>query len=133
MLFLFGQVYPYVHFHHSHTDPTIALELSLHPINVEPFCVNNDHHHHDAEPSSEDSGHHQHHESEQLVDWHATRTSPNIILPRFDIVCFEDVLDDSDLTNAPLSFVWAEDSSPPELTLGRGIETRGPPETSQKH
>lgn len=46
----FGQVHPYIHFHHSHEDVAWPFELSLHPVDMEPEHIpehHDDDHHHD--------------------------------------------------------------------------------------
>lgn len=45
----FSQVYPYVHFHHSHGDHGLPLEISLYPIDIDPDQSSEHHedgHHH---------------------------------------------------------------------------------------
>ncbi len=49
LLTYFGQVQPYIHFHHSHEITSWPFELSLHPMDVEPEHIpvhhHDDHHH----------------------------------------------------------------------------------------
>lgn len=62
ILAYFSQVYPYVHFHHSHDESAIPIEISLHPPDVDiDGCT--DHH---------EDGHH-HHTFDQGTDWYAVR------------------------------------------------------------
>lgn len=45
-----NQIYPYIHFHHSHENSVLPFELSLHPVEIEPEHIPN---HHDDEHNHE--------------------------------------------------------------------------------
>lgn len=128
MVVYFGQVYPYAHVHHSHADSEHSIEFSLHPINIEPFCVD-DYHLHEMEHSGEENEHHQHHESEQNVEWHARRITASIVLPSSDVDCVEEVVEDADTQKSAVSFIQTRIIPPPELIFSEGIDSRGPPTT----
>jgi hypothetical protein len=69
----FSQVYPSVHFHHSHGDQGLPLEISLHPIDIDPDH-SSDHHEDD---------HHHHSIDQDLNDWYRARHNSTTITTKY--------------------------------------------------
>lgn len=74
LLVYFSQVYPYVHFHHSHDDAGFPIEISMHLIDVEADACT-DHH---------EDGHH-HHTIDQGTDWYAVRVGARYTVLTIDL------------------------------------------------
>jgi hypothetical protein len=124
----FSQVYPYVHFHHTHGDEVNASEVISHPRDIEPHHSHHGHDHDDA--SHESSDNHHHHELTQHVDWFLVRTHTNSSLSHIDLD-YVSVQTDQDPTPAPSqSRQRIHSTTLPESVPLDGVDPRGPPTTA---
>lgn len=73
LIIYFSQIYPYIHFHHSHDDSGFPIEISMHLIDVEADACT-DHH---------EDGHH-HHTIDQGTDWYAVRAGARYTVSTVD-------------------------------------------------
>ncbi len=116
ILAYFSQVYPYVHFHHSHDEQGLPLEISVHPVGVHPDAIE-DHH---------DDVHH-HHRFNKIIDCRLVRTCSNYTLSLIHLLNLSHRIA-SEPGDGPRSTTWVgERDSHPELVRTDPFVCRGPP------
>lgn len=112
----FSQVYPFVHFHHSHDDGGFPIKISMHPIDVNPDDTAGHH-----------KGGHDFHRLDRNVDQNATLSYSRYTLSLIDPLSLP-YRTIAHPDNEQISTLWAEKGSPlPESILVDLFDCRGPP------
>lgn len=128
----FSQVYPYVHFHHAHAETVAQVDLSLHPIDAEPYHSHHGHGHnhnqsHDDTPHESGDTHHHHQDFDQHVDWHLIRTYTASILSHIDFTFISVQFDTGPTQTSSPRFDRIASTPLPDSAFLDGINSRGPP------
>ncbi len=123
----FSQVYPHVHFHHTHAEYDAPVNLSTQPIETEPYHSHHGHGHDDS-PHESGNNHHHHQEFEQHVDWHLVRTHSSSILSHISFA-YVSVKSDTEPAQTSSQRYYRVASTPlPDFIVPDGIDPRGPPD-----
>ncbi len=116
ILAYFSQVYPWVHFHHSHDEQGLPIEISVHPVGVHPDAI--DDHHDDV---------HHHHRFDEIIDSRLARACSSYTLSLIDPLSLSHRIA-SKPGDGPRSTTWVGDGdSLPELVRTDPFVCRGPP------
>lgn len=125
LILFFSQVYPYIHFHHSHEDASFLQSIEVPQTDRKLYHAHHPNEH--DEDSHEDSEGHQHHTDYSLhIDWHLVRTissSQYIQIDNQFIPVKIEIVSDEQVE----VFKESDDIIIPEQAVSLQVDSRAPP------
>lgn len=111
------QVFPYIHFHHTHDDNNFNIIVSSHPINHE-----KSHH------SEQHNGEHNHESNEHIVgSWNYVKSVPRLVLKfSTNLQWITNIVFDEKLEQITIVQVGTNHPPPKQVLLSPNL-SRGPP------
>ena len=130
LVIYFSQVYPYLHFHHTHDGSADSHQVVSLPADAKTHHSHHahDHHGHDHDAAPHESGEsHHHHAFDQHVDWYLSRSHSDNLerLLDHDHVW---VLDELRIVpNTPRHYPKVDPMPRSKPAYKRQVDSRGPP------